>query len=267
MTSVLGIDAAWGPKAPSGVALVSGQPRQGKRGGWRVLAVAPSAETFCALAEGQAIDWGARSFAGGTVQAARLIEAARALGGEDVVCAAVDMPLARRRITGRRPCDNAIARRYVGVHSPLPGRPGVFGRALQRGFERQGFALATAGGQAPARALLEVYPHAALMVLLGLSERFPYKVSRSARYWPELSAAHRVRKLAAQWYALRTVLEFELGPIPLPLPRSAKDATLARMKRYEDSLDAVICAWVGALYLEGQAEAFGDDDAAVWVPR
>jgi predicted RNase H-like nuclease len=38
------------------------------------------------------------------------------------------------------------------------------------------------------------------------------------------------------------------------------------LKRYEDALDALVCAWVGAKYLLGEAVAYGDGTAAIWVP-
>ena len=266
MPAILGIDAAWGPKAPSGVALLAGSARAGRRGGWRVVALAPSVEGFLALARGQPVNWRQGRCSGGPPEAAHLIAAARALCGEPIACVGMDMPLARSRVSGRRPCDNAIARRFVGVHSPLPGRPGAHGRAWQAGFARQGFALATAEGPAPARALLEVYPHAAAMALLGLARRYPYKVSRSAQYWPDLSRPERARRLLENWRRLRAALARELGPIPLPLPR-VPPARLAALKRHEDALDALLCAWVAALYLEGRAEPFGDADSAIWAPR
>jgi hypothetical protein len=32
-------------------------------------------------------------------------------------------------------------------------------------------------------------------------------------------------------------------------------------------VDAIVCAWVGIAVLEGRAEPFGDDDAAIWIPK
>ena len=32
------------------------------------------------------------------------------------------------------------------------------------------------------------------------------------------------------------------------------------------ALDAIVCAWVGACIVDGTAEAFGDQSAAIWVP-
>ena len=53
--------------------------------------------------------------------------------------------------------------------------------------------------------------------------------------------------------------------VALPGPNSCK--TLAGLKSYEDALDALVCAWVGTEYLAGRATAYGDCDAAIWVPN
>nr|WP_245581779.1 DUF429 domain-containing protein [Rhizobium ruizarguesonis] len=38
------------------------------------------------------------------------------------------------------------------------------------------------------------------------------------------------------------------------------------MKALEDTLDAVVCAWVGACVMDGRARAYGDVESAIWVP-
>jgi predicted RNase H-like nuclease len=50
------------------------------------------------------------------------------------------------------------------------------------------------------------------------------------------------------------------------LPDAARVPSLAHLKRYEDALDALVCAWVGVCALNGSARAYGDDAAAIWVP-
>ena len=52
MVGVLGIDAAWTEKEPSGVALI-----EDSQGGWRCVTVTPSYSSFLALAEGTPVDW------------------------------------------------------------------------------------------------------------------------------------------------------------------------------------------------------------------
>ena len=50
----------------------------------------------------------------------------------------------------------------------------------------------------------------------------------------------------------------------LPEPSAVK--SLSELKRYEDSLDALVCAWVGVEYLAGRTLPLGDGDAAIWCP-
>nr|WP_280514606.1 DUF429 domain-containing protein [Rhizobium anhuiense] len=50
----------------------------------------------------------------------------------------------------------------------------------------------------------------------------------------------------------------------LSLPSS--DARGFEMKGFEDALDAVVCAWVGACMMDGRAKAYGDVESAIWIP-
>lgn len=52
---------------------------------------------------------------------------------------------------------------------------------------------------------------------------------------------------------------------PTGCTRIPSTGTLAELKRHEDAMDALLCAWAGARYLAGRARAHGDDTAAVWV--
>jgi len=36
-------------------------------------------------------------------------------------------------------------------------------------------------------------------------------------------------------------------------------------KPFEDKIDALVCAWVGTLYVEGNASPLGNDHSAIWV--
>ena len=47
--------------------------------------------------------------------------------------------------------------------------------------------------------------------------------------------------------------------------RIPSGGTAAGLKRFEDALDALICAWVGIDYLAGRARPYGDTSAAVWT--
>lgn len=59
MGTVLGIDAAWTPGGPSGVALLTGRDDR-----WRCVAVASSYQAFVALAAGRLVDWTSRALTG-----------------------------------------------------------------------------------------------------------------------------------------------------------------------------------------------------------
>jgi predicted RNase H-like nuclease len=155
------------------------------------------------------------------------------------------------------------------VHSPTATRPGPLSETVGRGFERRGYRLATTARPRELPALLEVYPHTALLSLLGAERRVPYKIARSRRYWPEEPPEGRRARLLAQW---RTILEalrgragIEISPRVFALP--ARCTSFSGMKRYEDALDAILCAWVGAEFLRDRADPLGDDTAAIWTPH
>jgi predicted RNase H-like nuclease len=266
VVSVLGIDAAWTEKEPSGVALI-----EGSQGDWRCVAVTPSYGSFLALAEGTPVDWNAKS-RGALPDVGRLVAAAeRLLGGRQLTVVTVDMPLSTEPITGRRAADAAISRAYGGrgaaVHSPSSERPGAISDGLTKAFADAGFPLAT--GATPAGTpdrLVEVYPHPALMTLTGADYRLPYKVSRSRKYWPGSTPAERRANLIDQFRSILWALKDEISEIHLEMPDATSTMSTSGLKRYEDSLDALVCAWVGARYLEGVAVPYGDHTAAIWVP-
>jgi hypothetical protein len=44
-----------------------------------------------------------------------------------------------------------------------------------------------------------------------------------------------------------------------------KDALVGAL-RFEDVLDAIVCAWVAVCTLEGQEQPLGDEVSAIWIP-
>jgi predicted RNase H-like nuclease len=185
MRVVLGIDAAWTLVKPSGVALIGESPA-----GWKLIAVQPSYEYFAALATKNSPN---RRPSGTSPDPSILLNTASMLAGRAVTLVAIDMPLARTPITKRRYCDNAISKVYgarkCATHSPSALRPGRVGYALQLGFEKAGFPLLTNSIQLPG--IIEVYPHPALIELAAASERLPYKVSKTRKYWPDATPLER----------------------------------------------------------------------------
>lgn len=119
----------------------------------------------------------------------------------------------------------------------------------------------------PIPATVEVYPHPAIVRLLHLDVRLKYKVAKSKAFWPDNTLAERRERLRNNFRRLRTGLATKMRTIP---EHCVPDDTYLRsrrsLKRFEDALDALVCAWVGACYLDRRAQCFGDQDAAIWVP-
>lgn len=254
--AVLGIDAAWTPTQPSGVAVAREEPS-----GWRLIAVAHSYSRFCYLGDHPSDDDHAPN-------TSNLLAAATKRCGQAIDVVAVDMPLSRLPILGRRVSDNLVSTacgaKKCGTHSPSATRPGPLSDALREGFAKAGFPLLT-NKRAPC-GLIEVYPHPALVELAGAAERLPYKVSKVRRYWPSANPPERRHNLYRQWGEIVGLLEKQIAGVEAVLQPLPHDASGLRMKAYEDMLDAIVCAWVGTRFLEGTAIGFGDADFAIWIP-
>ncbi len=266
MTTILGIDAAWTSAQPSGLAVVVSD-----RGGWRCAAVAPSYATFLALAQGVPVDWLRRNFSGGVPNVGALLGAAAQLAGANVDLVAIDMPVSTSPINGRRAADDAVSREFGGrwcsTHTPNRLRPGALGKRLSKDFGSAGYRLATASGATHRKSLIEVYPHPALLSLLRRKQRVPYKISKAHRYWPGQTTSWRIREILRQFVTIRHALAAEFGPTAVPLPAARRVTSLAALKRYEDALDGLVCAWVGAKHIAGATVPLGDSFSAIWCPR
>ena len=267
MTVILAIDAAWTKTEPSGVALVASNGA-----GWRCFAVAPSYDAFLALASDVPVDWTRSRFPGSAPDIPRLLEAARSLAAAPVDLVTVDMPIAKEGFTTRRIADDQISKtfgsRWCSAHTPSSIRPGPLGAALSAAFADAGFPIATTATEPPLlKRLIEVYPHPALLALLKRPSRVPYKVSKAGRYWKDSNKAQRISLLLSEFQNIYNALVKVFGPIALPLPAADSISSLSVLKRYEDTLDALVCAWVGVLYMQGAAVPLGDDKAAIWCPK
>jgi predicted RNase H-like nuclease len=258
--AVLGIDAAWTVKQPSGVAAAVGTA-----GGWRLAAVEASYDCFIACANG--VEPGAERPRGSIPSAADLLDAARRICGAPVGLVAVDMPMARRPIVGRRASDQAISSNYgakrAATHSPNAERPGKISDPLRASFEASGYPLCTSE---PAKGLIEVYPHAALIEFLEAGYRLEYKGGKIAAYWRNDSPDARHQKLREVWARIVEALETRMQGVRAALPPPAPEIRGWRLKAYEDKLDAVVCAAVAIACMNGKAKAFGDENAAILVP-
>lgn len=223
--------------------------------GWRCLSLSSSYSEF--VDDGDGAD-----------TSAVIRKAAFLLGGSMPEVVAVDMPLASVPISSRREADGAISREFGGAgcstHSPSAVRPGPIGERLHRDVTGAGYHLATDDNRRPGPTLIEVYPHPAILRLLGLEYRLPYKAGKAAKYWPGIGREERRVRLLETLRRLATGLGREIAGLPDVL---ADVGPRTSLKSIEDMLDAAVCAWVGMCYLNGTAEPFGDEHAAIWVPR
>jgi len=263
---VLGIDAAWTKGEPSGVALVVSSG-----GAWRYRGVAPSYDAFLSLADGCPVAWQTGRFVGCVPDVRGLLDSAHKLAGAPVDVVAIDMPVSTVPIVGRRKADNCISATFGGrgcsTHSPSATRPGPLGECLSREFERAGYSIAHAAEAAgmPLR-LIEVYPHPALLTLLDRLFRVPYKVGKSRKYWPGSTIDQRTSAILVEFQLINQGLTRVVGPTGLNLPNTINVPAPASLKRYEDALDALVSAWVGTCYAEGNTVPYGDATAAIWCP-
>ncbi len=269
MALVLGIDAAWTVKNCSGVALLHCSDRSDE-----IIAVAPSYEGLTKLADGVEVNWRTKEAVEPDI--GRLLECASVLGKAKVGASkidivAIDMPMSLAPIIGRRDADQKVSQKFGGrgasVHSPSANRPGRCGEILAEGFIEAGFTLATGAktsGDGPH--LVEVFPLAALVQLMNLQFRPPYKVTKRYSEWRGLAQEKRLDELYSEWRKILTALKFEIPDLKFDLPERSSVSSYRSLKPYEDALDAIICAWVGACFLRGRAGSFGDHDAAIWIP-
>ena len=140
MRAVLGIDAAWTLTQPSGVAVATQLSS-----GWRVMATASSYQRLHALADPRLLEEPRPS--GSLPDAPALLASASVLCEAPVNLVAIDMPLARTPIVGRRVSDSAVSRAYggrkCGTHTPKALRPGRLSDRLRQSFDRAGYPLLT----------------------------------------------------------------------------------------------------------------------------
>lgn len=261
---VLGIDAAWTARQPSGVCLLAREDET-----WRNIALTPDLKRFLLGPTADSLDWSERP-EGGEISVPQLLKAIERWHPQGQLrVVAMDIPLARTTVRARRKADNEITRAYgrfgCGTHSPMPDRPGPLSDRIREAWSEAGFPLATLDEASPYPALLEVYPHPAVMMLLGASYRVPYKASRAGKYWPELSLDERLQAISVELRRINLALQHHVSALPRIVPVEA--ATLSELKRYEDALDAAVCAWVGVCYAERRIKGFGDKDAAIWIPQ
>ncbi len=269
----LGIDAAWTAHHPAGVALV----KVPKRDRPRLLRVARSYEEFCGMSDDGGIDWSTKVH-GTEPDIPALLAACEKNTGAVPNVIALDIPIGPQFITGRRAADKMVTRAYIsrkaGTHSPTADRPGPISQMLFEQLSACGFewlhAKATISRNKNSHVFIEVYPHPAIIELLGLDERLKYKVSKLQKYWPDIESDKRRVAVAQNLARLRTALDKHITGVADWIPSAKafiKNGPMPRLKGYEDALDAIVCAWIGCEFLAGRCVAYGDEDSAIWLPK
>ncbi|WP_234837826.1 DUF429 domain-containing protein [Sinorhizobium meliloti] len=76
----------------------------------------------------------------------------------------------------------------------------------------------------------------------------------------------RRQNLFEVWAQIVALLDARIKGVGVLLPSPAAGAVGHEMKAFEDMLDAIVCAWVGACVLDMRAMAYGDETSAIWVP-
>jgi predicted RNase H-like nuclease len=238
-------------------------------GRWECVKVSPSYEAFAL--PGASSGPGPLTTVKRVDPAVLLKTANQQLVDDCVQVVSIDMPLSRDPITSRRLADDLISRAFgkfgCGTHSPSGERPGAISDDVRNQFAAEGFQLHTTTPAAnPPFSLIETFPHPALLALCRCDYRLPYKVSKARSYWPTTPPSERRTSLKAQMRRILDALGQDIAEIPIDLYRIPENSSARQLKAVEDMIDALVCAWVGIKYTLGEAEAYGNSSAAIWVP-
>lgn len=238
----VGLDLAWqGDRNPTGAAVLSGDET-----GVDLECVADPLRSF-----GEITSFVSRHLA------------------ESVVIA-IDAPLVIVNSTGQRECEREVSARYGERHaschsSNLSLYPHASSVQLAQWLASNGFTHAPS--EVAPHTMLEVYPHAAFVALFDLPTIIRYKKGRVADRCAGLRIVQqKLRALAGESAPLRdgAALRAFIGRDPAVLRGS-------RRKEYEDSLDAIFCAYLAYYFWRwgrDRSEVFGDVDSGYIVnPR
>lgn len=155
-----------------------------------------------------------------------------------VAVVAVDGPLVVRNESGHRAADRALSRDFArfkaSTHVTHRGMPWCDPPRGEELAERFGWTVSPSepgSGERPVA--IEVYPHAAMVGLFGLSERILYK-----------KGADRAAGFAQLVECFETLEELRLGESSrwAELRALALDPGRGDLTRIEDEIDAILCA-------------------------
>ncbi len=160
----------------------------------------------------------------------------------------IDAPLVVSNFVGERPCETTLRRCFGRYEAgPLPANRTLFkndvrGERLVQHLARYGI---TRGGsylprQQNVRTCYEVFPHTAHVALFHLVKTLKYKAG---------TGRTRETRLLAYEQLIEYIANVNLGGSPLMPPswlRVPHELRGARLKRFEDTVDALVCAFTAA---------------------
>ncbi len=227
----IGVDLAWGPRNPSGVAVIGGDVTHGA-----LIA------TDLLRSDEEIVAW--------------VLEHAA-----DASIVAIDAPLRVPNDSGRRPAEaeisRAFARYHAGAHPAnrqrLTVNGVVRGESLAARFESLNFVhRPEVIALQPIRQIVEVYTHPAIIAFFDLPAIVRYKARRNRAPAERLAEFQRLQTLLLSL----TRADPALTGADAFLTRDLSALTNARLKAYEDQLDAIVCAYTAHyLWRWGMARA------------
>ncbi|HVQ87135.1 MAG TPA: DUF429 domain-containing protein [Actinomycetes bacterium] len=214
----LGVDLAWGPRATTGIAAVNASGEL-----LHLAPVGPDDAIFALL----------RSWA------------------PDACLIAFDAPLVVKNLTGKRDCERLVTKYFggynAGCHPSNLSMPHFAEgpRAMRICTE---LGLDFDPSSTSRRRAIEVYPHPAIVSLFNLSRivQYKHKSGRSFEFLREESI--RLIGMIESLQSAPVQLLVTAHPDWMSLRQSVEHATRkVELKRVEDCIDAVICAYVALL--------------------
>ncbi|MDP7735103.1 DUF429 domain-containing protein [Mycobacterium paragordonae] len=211
----LGLDLAWGDNRPTGIAVLAAD--------------------------------GGLKFVGAALHDVEIIDAVSPyVEGECLV--AIDAPLIVANATGQRPAERALNVRFssfdAGAHSANTGIP-VFSSGPRGARIANALGLNMHPSSTATRRAIEVYPHPATVALFRLGRTLKYKHKPKRSFALLQSELLRLIRLIEDLADADVSMRVAENPDWVRLRRMVEIATTkAELRRAEDPVDAVLCAYV-----------------------